>query len=182
MLVPLLTVLVMGAAPPATKPRLGPHALEVHTDHGKILLGLYPKVAPKHVAQLLSLARAGVYDGTHFHRIQKGFVAQIASADHRRPKLTPALAKLVQPIPDEFSALPHRRFALSMAKWAAPNSAETSFSILLGRARHLDGKFTVFGEVIGGRDVVARIESLPVRGTAPVERLWVRKVVVVAKP
>ena len=85
-------------------------------------------------------------------------------------------------IDDEFSHQPHRRYALSMAKWEAPNSAKSSFSIVLGRAPHLDGKYTVFGEVIAGFDVVARIEAVPVKGTAPTKRLWVRKVVVIPNP
>ena len=171
---------LVAAAPPT--PEIGSRALEVHTDHGKIVLGLYAKVAPMHVERLLAMAKAGVYDGNHFHRIHKGFVAQIASADHRQPRLTSAQTKLVRPIPDEFSALPHERFALSMAKWPAPNSAKSSFSIMLGRSRHLDGQFTVFGKVIGGHDVVAKLEAVPVKGTTPIERLWVRKVVVVPRP
>lgn len=160
-------------------PALGEDYMVLYTDHGGIVLGLYPKVAPKHVAQLLKLARAGIYDGNHFHRIQKGFVAQVASAEHRQPKLTSEQAALVAPIPDEFSELKHERFTLSMAKWPKPNSAKSSFSIVLGRAPHLDKKFTVFGRVVRGQQTVAKIEKLPVKGTAPIERLSVRRMVVV---
>lgn len=167
MLVSFLTVLTIVSAPSETKPKIGPQALEMHTDHGKIVLGLYPSVAPKHVARLLALAKAGVYDGNHFHRIQKRFVAQIASVEHRQPKLTKAQAKLVRPIPDEFSPLPHKRFTLSMAKWEAPNSAKTSFSILLGRARHLDGKFTVFGESSVVTMSSPSLKRSPLRGPLP---------------
>ena len=72
MFLTFLMAVAIGAGPATKKPDLGPQALELHTDHGKIVLGLYPTVAPKHVAQILKLARAGVYDGYHFHRVHKG--------------------------------------------------------------------------------------------------------------
>ncbi len=147
----------------------------LHTIAGDIVLAFYPDVAPKHMAQILKLAREGAYDTTHFHRIESGsngpFVAQISNVQDRVVKLTPEQEKLIHKIPGEFSSIKHKRGILSMARWGDPkrvkepvedlNSAETSFSIILGGAAHLDEKYTVFGHVERGMEVVDEFFKVP---------------------
>src|SRR5205085_9880757 len=77
-------------------------------------------------------------------------------------------------IPAEFSTIPHRRGTLSMARSDDdPDSAETSFSILLGDAPHLDGKYTVFGHVESGWEALDEMVRVPRKGTTPLARVEV---------
>lgn len=139
----------------------GPRVI-LHTNVGDIVLGFYPQVAPKHVAQILQMVKSGVYDGARVFRVEPGFVAQVANFDSRDVPLSPEQLATVSKIPAEFSQVKHRRGTLSMARFDNDvNSAEASFSILLGEAPHLDGSYSVFGEVVQGLDVVTAIEGTP---------------------
>lgn len=155
----------------ADAPKLADERIRLRTSMGDIVLALYPEVAPKHVAQILRLVKLGVYDGMHFHRVEPGFVAQLSGHHDRETPLTPGQAAAVTRIPAEFSSIRHRRGILSMARFDDPDSAETSFSILLGPAPHLDGKYTVFGHVESGLDVVAAIERVERHVTRPKRRV-----------
>jgi len=154
-------------------PRLADERILLRTSTGDLVLALYPEVAPKHVAQILRLVRLGVYDGMHFHRVEPGFVAQLSGHHDRTAPLTPVQSAAIAKIPGEFSAIRHRRGILSMARFDDPDSAETSFSILLGPAPHLDGKYTVFGHVESGLDVLAAIERVDREVTRPRSRISV---------
>jgi cyclophilin family peptidyl-prolyl cis-trans isomerase len=129
------------------------------TTVGPIAVELLAHVAPKHVAQIRKLIELGVYDGVSIVRIQRGFVAQVHEARHRSSALAPHQLEAIQRIPGEFSALSHERGVLSMARNDDPNSAETSFSFLLGRAPHLDRQYTIFGRAIGNEATLRAIES-----------------------
>src|SRR5437764_1997141 len=102
---PLLVLLAL-AGPAAGA---GDERVVLHTACGDLVLTLYPDVAPRHAGQFLKLVRLGVYDGTHFHRIDPGFVAQNAGAYDRRELLTPEQQAAVHKLPAEFSTIPHRR-------------------------------------------------------------------------
>jgi len=128
------------------------------TTVGPLTAELLPDVAPKTVAQIRRLIELGVYDGVGIVRIHRGFVAQLADARARQTPLTPEQLAAIHPIPAEFSDLRHQRGVLSMAHGNDPNGAETSFSFLLGPAPHLDGKFTIFGRVIGSAPAMRAIE------------------------
>lgn len=144
------------------RPRVANQRIILRTVAGDIVLALYPDVAPRHVAQLLKLADLGVYDTTHFFRVEPGFVVQTSQAADRRVPLTSAQKEAIRALPAEFSAIPHRRGVLSMAHADGdPNSAETSFSILLGAAPKLDREYTVFGHVERGMDVVDKLAQAP---------------------
>jgi cyclophilin family peptidyl-prolyl cis-trans isomerase len=158
-----LLLAVLGAAPAAGQPRLADERILLRTTHGDLVLALYPDVAPKHVAQLLELVRLGVYDSSWFYRVEPRFVAQLTDAANRRRPLSPGQQAALRPIPAEFSpALTHRPGTLSMARRDDdPDSAETSFSFLLGPAPHLDGKYTIFGELAWGVPVLESIASAP---------------------
>jgi cyclophilin family peptidyl-prolyl cis-trans isomerase len=160
----LVTALLLAAAAARADepPRVAAERIVLHTTAGDIVLALYPDVAPRHVEQLVHLARLGVYDTTHFYRVEPGFVIQISTALDRKEPLSTEQRAAIHPLAAEFSALRHRRGVLSMARQDNdPDSGETSFSILLGDAPHLDGTYTVFGHVESGMDVVDEICKVP---------------------
>ena len=135
--------------------------------------------APEHVRNFLQLARAGVYDGTPFHRVVRKFVTQTGALNERRTPLTDKQQKLVHPLQPEFNDTKHVRGIVSMARGDDPASATTSFFIVLADAPTLDGKYTVFGRVIDGLDVLDKIESTPVTGESPTTRIDLLKVRIV---
>ncbi|MBL8823243.1 MAG: DUF1553 domain-containing protein [Planctomycetia bacterium] len=173
----------MPSKPKQSPHRLAPEMLLLHTVGGDILLALYPDVAPKTVKQILTWARLGVFDTTHFSRLEPGFVLQTSLAEDRIIPFTPAQQQSLGTIPGEFSTtLKHRKGVLSMGRDdGKPDSARTSFSILLGDAPHLDGQYTIFGEVEAGMEVVERLCTAPrVDGSnAPETRLTILNVQVV---
>jgi len=101
------------------------------------------------VLNFMDLARRGLYDGTTFHRVIPGFMAQAG--------------KLKEPttfrVKAEFSALPHNVGTLSMARTAEVDSASSEFFICFGRTEGLDGKYTVFGQMVAGEAVLRNIEK-----------------------
>ena len=178
-LITLLTVLLAAADPVAH-----PEGIVLHTNLGDITLELWPEEAPRHVDQILRLAAAGVYDGTVIYRVERGFVAQLDGFEARQPPVSEEQRRLIAKLPAEFGKIPHARGLLSMARWDEdPNSAETSFSILLGPAPHLDGKYTVFGRVIAGSHVVSLIDQSEVdEHNRPKREIRVEKAEIVHRP
>lgn len=154
------------ALPPAVFPEPvdGPRVV-LETIAGPIELVLYPLLAPETVTQFLRLVDAGVYDSLRITRIEPGFVIQTGMAPvHRSRPMTAEQLALIRKIRLEASPLMHRRGTLSMAHWDGDrDSAETSFSIILGDAPHLDGNYTIFGRVESGWDAVEAIERAPVK-------------------
>ena len=160
-----LLLLVSCASSPAPAPAPTAAAQEfprvtIATTGGNFTVRLLPDIAPKTVAQFLRLVRGGVYDSVWFYRVEQNFVAQAATADDREVPLTAEQRALITPIALEVSELQrHRRGVLSLAHGDDPNSGETSFSILLGDAPHLDGKFTIFGELEESDATLRAIET-----------------------
>jgi len=155
----VLSFLAARVAWSATKPADTTVRVTMTTSGGTITLKLLPEVAPKTVAQFLRLARAGVYNSVYFYRVEKGFVAQTATVDDREVPLTAVQKAAIVRVPLETSKKRHTRGVLSMAHGDDPDSGETSFSILLADAPHLDGKFTVFGEIEDSDSVLRAIEG-----------------------
>jgi cyclophilin family peptidyl-prolyl cis-trans isomerase len=159
------------------KPRLAPERIVLRTVAGDIVLALNPEIAPRTVEQMIHLARLGVFDTTHFVRYEPGFVLQLSMAADRSPQkpLTAEQAAAIHPLKAEFSQkLKHRRGILSLAHYDnQPDSGDTSFSILLGDAPHLDGQYTIFGHVESGMDVVEEMTKVAQQGTQPFHRLEV---------
>jgi peptidyl-prolyl cis-trans isomerase B (cyclophilin B) len=145
---------------------------------GEITLEFFPDRAPGHVRQFLRLAASGVYNGTAFHRIVKGFVIQGGHMPTRREPLDEQQQAFVRNLQPEFNATLHERGILSMARADDPASASSSFFIVLAPAPSLDGKYTVFGRVVAGMDVVEKIEAVPLNGEEPVTRIEVSRVTV----
>jgi cyclophilin family peptidyl-prolyl cis-trans isomerase len=156
-------VLVKASAQEAGLQTFANEKVLFHTNVGDIVAALYPHAAPQHYAQILRLVQAGVYTGATIFRIEPGFVAQVDSYNSRQIPLTPEQLAIISKIPAEFTAILHRRGILSMARYDENrDSAETSFSFMLGDAPHLNGNYTVIGEIVSGLDVLAVIESIPV--------------------
>ncbi|MGY6660953.1 MAG: peptidylprolyl isomerase [Glycocaulis sp.] len=124
---------------------------------GDVKIRFRPDLAPKHVARISELAQSGFYDGISFHRVIDGFVAQGGC-----PKGT-GTGGSGQKIPAEFSAEPHVRGTMSMARTNDPNSADSQFFICLDAVPYLDNSYTVWGEVIEGMEFV---DALP-KGEPP---------------
>ena len=143
---------------------------------GNITVEFFPDRAPMHVRNFLRLASAGVYNGTAFHRVAKGFVIQGGHMPTRREPLNEPQQAFVRNLQPEFNDTPHDKGILSMARLDDPASANTSFFIVTARTPALDGKYTVFGRVVEGLDVVEKIEAVPVNGETPVTRVDVTRV------
>lgn len=176
--------LALAAAPAAfgEMPRVADERIVLHTSLGNAVLALYPDVAPNHVAQIERLVRMGVYDGTFVYRIDPSFMVQFSGAHARRLALSPDQAAAIHPLQGEFSALSHRRGVLSMAREDNdPNSAQTSFIILLADAPHLDGRYTIFGHLEGGEDFLQAIVRVARRpDSQPKQPIVVERAEVVA--
>ena len=143
----------------------------IETSMGNITLEFFPDRAPDHVRQFLRLASSGVYNGTSFHRVVKGFVIQTGMVSTRQKPLTQKQLSYVTTLQPEFNDTPHVAGIVSMARTSDPASASTSFFICTGPAPSLDNAYTVFGRVISGMGVVQTIESKRVNGEEPVERV-----------
>jgi peptidylprolyl isomerase len=124
------------------------------TKHGKIVIKLRPDLAPKHVAQIKTLVKRKFYDGIVFHRVIPGFMAQTGD-----PTGTGTGGSDLPNIPAEFTDTPFKRGTLGMARSSDPDSANSQFFICFDDASFLNGKYTVFGEVTSGMDVVDKIKK-----------------------
>ncbi len=136
----------------------------LRTNFGKMTLELYHDVAPAHADSFLARVEDGFYDSTIFHRVVENFMIQGGNP-------TPVGKEPVSYNLDaEFSQVPHKFGTLSMARGYAENSAQTQFFICLGRnpsVAWLDGKYTVFGQLLKGYDVLSRIGKVEVRASKP---------------
>jgi peptidyl-prolyl cis-trans isomerase B (cyclophilin B) len=157
---------------------LGRYRAVLETSLGPITVAFFPDKAPEHVRNFLRLAESGVFDGTAFHRVVRGFVIQTGALNTRGP-LTEKQRKYVHTLKPEFSDTPHVKGILSMARGDDPASATTSFFIVTGTASSLDNKYSVFGQVVDGLPVVEAIEQAAVNGETPVTRIDLTKVRIV---
>jgi len=137
----------------------------LQTKFGDLELGFFPDVAPETTAHILEAFRLGLYDGNEFFRVDRGFVAQLQDArSGRTVPLNQEQAEVANvQVRGEFSDLRHVRGTLSMARYDDPNSATTSFSVLLGDAPHLDGQYAVFGRMTAGEETLAKLEAVQTR-------------------
>jgi cyclophilin family peptidyl-prolyl cis-trans isomerase len=135
------------------------NTLVIETTKGRVVIGMRPDLAPKHVERIKQLAREGFYDGVVFHRVIDGFMAQTGC-----PHGTGTGGSDHGNLPAEFSAEPHVRGVCSMARANSPNSANSQFFICFDDASFLDKKYTVWGKVIEGMENVDKIKrGEPVR-------------------
>ena len=140
------------------------------TTLGTMKIKMEPDWAPENVRNFLMLTAAGWFNGTPFHRIAKGFVVQGGTAGDK-PRAHPA-DRWVHSVKGEFRQdVKHVRGVVSMAHGDDPNSATTSFFIVLGPATNLDGQYSAFGRVTEGLEVLDAFEKEEVNGEAPKQRL-----------
>ena len=137
------------------------------TTAGAITIGFLPDKAPEHVRTFLRLADAGLFDGTAFHRIVRGFVVQTGSLNTRRPSPRSSRSWCARAGAGVQRRAPRQGDRVNGAG-DEPASATTSFFIVTADAPSLDGRYAVFGRAIDGLDVVETIEAAPVNGEAPV--------------
>lgn len=147
--------LVFGATSAQSQDVPEGNIVSMETSKGPVVLELYPDVAPKHVESFKTLIAKGFYDGLTFHRVVPDFVVQ--GGDPKGDGTGGPGYNLEA----EFSDLPHKRGTLSMARSGHPDSAGSQFYIVLDEqnARHLDGQYTIFGQVVRGMENVDSIEK-----------------------
>jgi peptidylprolyl isomerase len=138
-----------GAAPAANDPA---NTLIMELKTGKVTIKLRPDLAPQHVARVKQLVAEGFYNGLKFHRVIPGFMAQTGD-----PKGTGEGGSKYPDLPAEFSAAPFERGTLGAARTGNPNSANSQFFICFTYAPHLNGTYTVFGQVVDGMQYVDQI-------------------------
>ena len=130
-------------------------------DHGRIRIGLYPEIAPASVLNFATLASGGFYDGVGFHRVIPGFMIQ--GGDPLSRDDDPDNDGQGGPgfvIPDEFSAAPFPLGTVAMATSGRPNSAGSQFFIVHETSPHLAGKYSAFGRVLAGFDILDSIAAV----------------------
>jgi peptidyl-prolyl cis-trans isomerase B (cyclophilin B) len=142
------------------------------TTVGTIKIKMEPDWAPNHVRNFLMLTSTGWFDGTAFHRLVKGFVVQGGMGDQRSSGPTHLADRWVHTLKGEFQPdVKHTRGVVSMARTSDPDSADTSFFLMLGDAPHLDAKYSAFGRIIEGLDVLDAFEKEEVDGETPKRRI-----------
>ena len=156
------------AAPPEATEAMarigpGPHPV-VRLDLGElgaIEVELYPEIAPNTVEHFLEVVESGFYDGTRFHRVIPGFMIQGGDPISKNPNPRRwGQGGLGRTIPDEFSDYPHLRGTLSMVNRGKPHTASSQFFIVHQDSRGLDGKYTAFGKVVKGLEVLDAVTQL----------------------
>lgn len=154
----ILALLVLAAAsslPIQAGAQPAPPPAEVavlETSLGTMVFQLFEKDAPKTVANFKALVKEGFYDGKPFYRVVAGHVIQTGDGgESGRPT-----------VPDEFNSNPHVAGALGLAHAAEPNTGSTEIYVCLAPRPHLDGRFTVFGQIVEGMDVLEKIGKVPV--------------------
>lgn len=121
---------------------------------GRVVIRLRPDLAPKHVERVKQLTREGFYNGTVFHRVIEGFMAQGGD-----PTGTGTGGSKLPDLPAEFSKSAHfLRGTVGAARTGNPNSANSQFYIMFAPAPHLDGQYTIWGQVVSGMEFVDKIK------------------------
>jgi peptidyl-prolyl cis-trans isomerase B (cyclophilin B) len=140
---------------------------------------LYPEQAPETVRNFLNLVVTGMYDTTTFNRVVPNFVIQGGKLSTRESGVTAEIeTREARRIADEPNKILHQRGVVSMANSGEPNSASTQFFIVIAEASHLDGKYSAFGRVTDGMNVVDDINRRPVINERPEKPVRLKKAVV----
>jgi len=147
------------------------------TNKGEIRIKLMPQIAPMHVTSTIFLTNKGFYDGTIFHRVIPGFMAQ-GGCPLGTGTGGPGYAYAGEISPN----VKHDRgYLLSMAN-AGPNTDGSQFFITFKETPWLDGKHTIFGEVVAGQDTVKKLEAAGTPQGKPTEELVIKKARIEEKP
>ena len=132
---------------------------------GLVDIELLEDLAPNHVDQIKNLVSQKEYDGVVFHRVIQGFMAQSGDVmfgnlyNDFQPTMVGRGGSQLNDLKAEFSAESFDRGIVGMARSQDPNSANSQFFIMLADGHFLNGKYTVFGKVISGMDIVDQIKK-----------------------
>lgn len=132
---------------------LSNESIVIKTVRGNVEFKLYPNKAPNTVTRIIELVNQGFYDGIKFHRVVPNFVIQAGDPTGTG---TSGSGKNLKA---EFNDIQHIKGTVAMARTANPDSADSQFYIALTTLSHLDKKYTVFGQVVEGLDVIDKIEQ-----------------------
>lgn len=161
----------------------------IKTTDGTMVAEFWPDVAPNTVDNFIKLSKSGFYNGTIFHRIIPGFMIQGGDPLSKDPALADSYGTgdPGYKIKAEFNDHKHVRGVLSMARAMDPDSAGSQFFIMLGDAPFLDGKYTTFGQLIKGDDVLTKISKTPTtmgpggEPSKPTERVEIKSIQIVPR-
>jgi peptidylprolyl isomerase len=147
----LMSEAASGQTGPAQDPQ---NTLYMDLKDGRVVIQLLPDLAPKHVERVKELAKQGFYDGTPFHRVIEGFMAQGGD-----PSGTGTGGSKLPDLPAEFTNKAHfLRGTVGAARTGNPNSANSQFFIMFAPAPSLDNQYTIWGRVVSGMDIVDKIK------------------------
>lgn len=163
----------------ATIEKMAGQCVKLETEAGVIEMEMLAEVAPETVRNFLNLTATGAFDTTTFSRVVKDFVVQGGNLATGQKWSIELAKRAARKIPDEPSLVKHVRGIVSMARPDEPNSATTHFFILVGEAAQLDGKFSAFGRVTRGMEVVDAINKAEVEGEKPVKPVRLARALVV---
>lgn len=136
----------------APSPATGGDRLVIDLKGGKVVIKLRPDIAPAHVERVKLLVKEGFYDGLKFHRVIPGFMAQTGD-----PQGTGAGGSKYPDLKSEFTLTAFERGTIGAARTGNPNSANSQFFITFAHAPHLNGQYTVWGQVVEGMQFVDQI-------------------------
>ena len=149
----LALMLVAVLAVPSQALTLDPeNTVYLDTKYGRVVIRLRPDLAPKHVERIKKLTREGFYNGLKFHRVIEGFMAQTGD-----PTGTGRGGSKYPDLRAEFSLQPYERGVVGMARSSNPHSANSQFFIMFARNSGLNGKYTVWGEVVSGMEYIDKV-------------------------
>jgi peptidyl-prolyl cis-trans isomerase B (cyclophilin B) len=169
-----------GAKAKSASAKGGEDVAVLKTSMGTIVFKFYEADAPKHVANFKKLASDKFYDGTTFHRVIPGFMIQGGDPNSKDDdRGNDGLGGSGTNIVAEFNSQKHLRGTVSMARANDPNSASSQFFICVKPTAFLDGKYSVFGQVLEGQDVVDKIVAVPRDSRDnPLEKVVMEKVTI----
>ena len=152
----------------------------IHTNFGDMTVEFWPDVAPRTVENFLKLSREKFYDGTAFHRVIKGFMIQGGCPNSKvGARGVPGTGGPGYMVKAEFNNRAHVKGVLSMARSSDPDSAGSQFFVCHGDASFLNNKYTAFGKLVAGEEVlnkIAAIRCVGQEGSTPTERVEITSV------
>ena len=167
-----------------SKATAAPRAI-IHTNYGDMTVEFWPDVAPRTVENFLKLSREKFYDGTSFHRIIKGFMIQGGCPNSKvGARGAPGTGGPGYMVKAEFNNRAHVRGVLSMARSSDPDSAGSQFFVCHGDAAFLNNKYTAFGKLVEGDEVlnkIAAIRCVGMEGSTPTERVEISSVEIIGE-
>ena len=162
----------------ASVEKMASQCVTLETELGAIEIAMMPEVAPEAVRNFLNLAATGSLDTTTFSRVVKNFVVQGGNLQTSEKWSAELAKRTTRKLPDELGLVKHVRGIVSMARTDEPNSATTHFFILVNESPHLNSKFSAFGQVTKGMEVVDAINQAPIVGDKPDKPVKISRAVV----